>query len=93
MSAQQKMIIETARNVALQPEEYTDDPAQFTTAWAALKAARGQSINTSRLRAAHLIERRLPTTEPTEIEKCMQRVAAKTRNLIQGRCSDLPPAA
>lgn len=93
MSAQQTKNIHLARKIALQPEDYIDDPSQFTTAWAALKAARGQSIETSRLRAAHLIERPLPASEPTEIEKCMQRVAVKTRNLIQARFSDLPPAA
>ena len=93
MSAQQKKIIQAARKIALQPEEYIDDPSQFTTAWAALKAARGQSIDTSRLRAAHLIECPLPDTEPTEVEKRLQRVAEKTRELIQARQSNLPPAA
>ncbi|PCJ05939.1 MAG: hypothetical protein COB16_14385 [Rhodobacteraceae bacterium] len=87
------MIIQTARNVTLQPEDYIDDPVQFTTAWAALKAARGQSIDTSRLHAAHLIERPQPGPGPTEIEKCIQRVAVKTRDLIQARRSNLPPAA
>ncbi len=93
MSAQQTKNIHLARKIALQPEEYIDDPSQFTTAWAALKAARGQSIDTSRLRAAHLIERPLPASEPTEVEKCLQRVAEKTRELIQARRSNLPPAA
>ncbi|KAE9627956.1 hypothetical protein [Parasedimentitalea maritima] len=93
MSAQQKKIIQAARKITLQPEEYIDDPSQFTTAWAALKAARGQSIDTSRLRAAHLIECPLPATEPTEVEKRLQRVAEKTRELIQARRSNLPPAA
>lgn len=93
MSTQQTKNIQMARKIALQPEEYIDDPSQFTTAWAALKAARGQSIDTSRLSAAHLIERPLPAPEPTEIEKCMQRVSKKTRELIEARQSNLPPAA
>ncbi|TLP67110.1 hypothetical protein FEE96_07115 [Parasedimentitalea maritima] len=93
MSEKQTQNIHLARKIALRPEEYIDDPSQFTTAWVALKAARGQSIDTSRLRAAHLIERPLPASEPTEVEKCLQRVAEKTRELIQARRSNLPPAA
>ena len=85
MSAQQEMIIQTARKIALQPEKFIDDPAQFTTAWAVLKSARGQSIDHSRLRATHLIDRPQPASELTDIEKCLERVAKKTRKLIHDR--------
>ena len=38
-----KEVIQTARGIASHPEDFLSDTTVFTTAWAALKAERGQS--------------------------------------------------
>ena len=59
-------VLRDAQQIAGSPEEHLDSPHLCTTAWATLKAARGQGFDPARLRAAHLVERPAPSPEPTE---------------------------
>ena len=43
-------ITKTARQIAGSPEAHLDEIHLFTSAWAAMKAARGQGFNPARLR-------------------------------------------
>ncbi|MDE4192451.1 hypothetical protein [Phaeobacter gallaeciensis] len=76
-------ITKTARQIAGSPETHLDEIDLFTSAWAAMKAARGQGFNPARLRAAHLIERPTPTPEP--VDQPLDRVAQKTRQIIEAK--------
>lgn len=51
-----KEVIQTARGIASHPEDFLSDTTVFTTAWAALKAERGQSFDPSRLRPQHIVD-------------------------------------
>ncbi|MBY6056790.1 hypothetical protein [Leisingera daeponensis] len=88
-----KEVIAAARLIASRPEDHIDNPAQFTTAWAALKAARGQGFDPARLRAAHLIDRPGPTPEPTSLDARLLRIARKAREIAEAKGYSLPPAA
>lgn len=76
-------ITKTARQIASTPEAHLDDIHLFTSAWAAMKAARGQSFNPARLRAAHLIDRPAPAPEP--VDQTLDRIARKTRQIIEAK--------
>ncbi len=76
-------ITKTARQIAGSPEAHLEEIHLFTSAWAAMKAARGQGFNPARLRAAHLIERPAPTPEPTD--QILDRVAQKARQIIDAK--------
>ena len=58
-----KETISSPRTIVSRPEDYLDNPALFTAAWAVLKAARGQAFDPARLRAVHLVSR--PDTKPS----------------------------
>lgn len=64
-----KETISSPRTIVSRPEDYLDNPALFTAAWAMMKAARGQAFDPARLRAAHLVEGPGPRPEPTNLEK------------------------
>ncbi|MFT6459482.1 hypothetical protein [Pseudophaeobacter arcticus] len=87
-----KEVIQTARGIASHPEDFLSDTTVFTTAWAALKAERGQSFDPSRLRPQHIVDCPPPTPEP--IDQTLDRVAERVRDLIatKGYCG-LPPHA
>ncbi|MDE4303993.1 hypothetical protein PXK30_03600 [Phaeobacter gallaeciensis] len=76
-------ITKTARQIAGSPEDHLDEIHLFTSAWAAMKAARGQGFNPSRLRAAHLIDSPAPSPEPTQ--QTLDRVAQKAREIIDAK--------
>jgi len=76
-------ITNTARQIVGQPQDHLDDTALFTAAWATLKAARGQRFDPARLRAAHLYERPTPLPEP--LEKTLDRIARKTREIAEAK--------
>lgn len=78
-----KTVLKDARHIAGSPEDHLETPHLFTTAWATLKAARGQGFDPARLRAAHLIERPAPTPEPTE--QVLARVGQKVRRVMADR--------
>jgi len=76
-------VLRDAQQIAGSPEDHLDSPHLFTTAWATLKAARGQGFDPARLRAAHLVERPAPTPEPTE--QVMTRVGHRVRCIMADR--------
>lgn len=76
-------ITTTARQIAGSPEAHLDEIHLFTSAWAAMKAARGQGFNPARLRAAHLIDRPAPAPEP--VDQTLTRVAQKARQIIEAK--------
>lgn len=87
-----KEVIQTARGIASQPEKFLGDTSVFTTAWAALKAERGQSFDPSRLRPQHIVDCPPPTPEP--IDQTLDRVGQRVRELIDTKgYSGLPPHA
>lgn len=86
-----KQVVQSARDIASEPELYLDDTSIFCAAWAALKAAKGQSFDPARLRAAHLIEG--PEPEPTNLERRVARAAGKARAIAAAKGYNLPPAA
>lgn len=69
-----------AQQIARSPEDHLDTPHLFTTAWATMKAARGQAFDPARLQAAHLVERPAPTPEPTE--QVLARTGQKVRRYM-----------
>ncbi|NSY36840.1 hypothetical protein [Leisingera sp. ANG59] len=81
-------VLRDARQIAGSPENYLDDTTLFTTAWAAMKAARGQGFDPARLRAAHLIDRPEPAPEPTD--QTLARVGARVRSLIAEKNIPVP---
>lgn len=87
-----KEVIQTARGIASHPENFLSDTSVFTSAWAALKAERGQSFDPSRLRPQHIVDCPPPTPEP--IDQTLDRVGQRVRNLIQAKgYSGQPPHA
>ncbi len=76
-------VLRDAQQIAGSPEDHLDSPHLFTTAWATLKAARGQGFDPARLRAAHLVERPAPTPEQTE--QVLERVGHKVRRVMADR--------
>jgi len=86
-----KQVIQSAIEVTSQPELFLDDTALFVTAWATLKADRGQAFDPARLKTAHLIER--PEPEPTNLEQRVARAAGKARAIAAAKGYNLPPAA
>jgi hypothetical protein len=88
-----KETISSPRTIVSRPEDYLDNPALFTAAWAMMKAARGQAFDPARLRAAHLIDRPEPTPEPNDLDQTLGRVGTKTRAIALAKGYSLPPAA
>jgi hypothetical protein len=78
MNDKSNTVLRDAQHIAGTPEDHIDDPALFTTAWAALKAARGQGFDPKRLRPQHLIDRPAPTPEP--IDQTLIRVGETVRS-------------
>ncbi len=76
-------ITKTARQIAGTPEDHLDEIHVFTSAWATMKAARGQGFNPARLRPQHLIERPSPTPEPTDM--VLDRVGLRVREIMHDR--------
>ncbi|GLO74159.1 hypothetical protein MACH18_12390 [Phaeobacter italicus] len=76
-------ITQTARQIAGSPEDHLDEIHLFTSAWATMKAARGQGFNPARLRPQHLIDRPAPTPEPTEM--VLDRIGDKVRAIMECR--------
>ena len=83
MQDDRKAVLSDARHVALTPEDYLDDPAQFVAAWAAMKAGRGQGFDPARLRPMHIIVPPGPAPEPTE--HTLERTGQKIRAVIEAR--------
>lgn len=80
--------VQDARTIAGSPEDFSDDIQLFTSAWAVLKAARGQGFNPSRLQPQHLIDRPAPAPEPTEA--VLDRVGSRVRQIMQDRGLEPP---
>ena len=76
-------ITQTARKIAGSPEDHLTEIHLFTSAWAAMKAARGQGFNPSRLRPQHLIEGPAPSPEPTDM--VLERVGNRVREIMHER--------
>jgi hypothetical protein len=76
-------ITQTARQIAGSPEDHLDEIHLFTSAWATMKAARGQSFNPARLRPQYIIDWPTPTPEPTEM--VLDRVGGKVRAIMERR--------
>ena len=76
-------ITQTARQIAGFPEDHLDEIHVFISAWAAIKAARGQRFDPARLHPQHLIDRPAPAPEP--IEQTLDRVGQKTRAIIEAK--------
>jgi hypothetical protein len=72
-----------AQYIAGTPEDHIDDPSLFTTAWAAMKASRGQGFDPSRLQPQHLVDRPAPSPEP--IDQTLERVGQKARSVIDAK--------
>ncbi|OIQ32322.1 MAG: hypothetical protein BM562_05490 [Alphaproteobacteria bacterium MedPE-SWcel] len=83
MQTKLKTVLLNAQQIAGSPEDHLDSPQVFTTAWATLKAARGQGFDPARLKAAHLIERPAPAPEPTE--QVLHRVGQRVRRIMTDR--------
>ncbi|MCD9149012.1 hypothetical protein [Pseudophaeobacter flagellatus] len=77
MQEKPNTVLRNAQHIAGSPEDHIDDPTLFTTAWAAMKAARGQGFDPQRLRPQHLIDRPEPTPEP--IDQTLIRVGETVR--------------
>ena len=77
MQDKSKTVLRDAQHIAGTPEDHIDDPNLFTTAWAAMKAARGQGFDPRRLRPQHLIDRPEPAPEP--IDQTLIRVGETVR--------------
>jgi hypothetical protein len=87
-----KNVIQTARGIASHPENFLGDTSVFTTAWAALKAERGQGFDPSRLRPQHLVD--CPPPNPEPIDQTLDRVGQRVRDLIETKgYSGQPPHA
>ncbi|TNJ48094.1 hypothetical protein [Phaeobacter sp. B1627] len=80
MQDQPTNMLRHAQQIAGSPEDHLDTPHLFTTAWATMKAARGQAFDPARLQAAHLVERPAPTPEPTE--QVLARTGQKVRRYM-----------
>jgi phage major head subunit gpT-like protein len=78
MQDKSNTVLRDAQHIAGSPEDHIDDPALFTTAWAAMKAARGQGFDPLRLRPQHLIDR--PTPSPEPIDQTLNRVGETVRS-------------
>jgi hypothetical protein len=87
-----KEVIQTARGIASHPENYLGDTSVFTTAWAALKAERGQGFDPSRLRPQHIVD--CPPPNPEPVDQTLDRVGRRVRDLITAKgYSAQPPNA
>ena len=78
-----KDIAKAAQRIAGSPEDYLEDPAAFTAAWALLKAARGQRFDPARLRPQHLVDHPAPAPEPTA--QTLDRISQKTRKIMSAK--------
>ncbi|MEX5599225.1 hypothetical protein [Pseudophaeobacter sp. C1-32P7] len=78
-----KTVLRDARHVVGSPADYIDDPTQFTAAWAAMKAGRGQGFDPARLHSQHLVDRPGPAPEPTE--QILARAGQKVRAVIEAK--------
>jgi hypothetical protein len=83
MQNRSNTVLRDAQKIAETPEDHIDDPTLFTTAWAAMKAARGQGFDPSRLQPQHLVDRPAPSPEP--IDLTLERVGQKARALIDAK--------
>ena len=87
-----KEVIQTARGIASHPENFLGDTSVFTTAWAALKAERGQGFDPSRLRPQHIVD--CPPPNPEPVDQTLDRVGRRIRDLITAKgYSGQPPNA
>jgi hypothetical protein len=82
-------MLRDARLIVGSPENYVDDPTQFATAWAAMKAGRGQGFDPARLHPQHLIDRPAPAPEP--IDQTLVRVGEKVREVIASKGYQVQP--
>ena len=76
-------VVQSARDIASNPDEFLDDTTIFTTAWAALKASRGQGFDPARLRPMHLVVRPEPAPEPSD--QTLERTGERIREVIEAR--------
>lgn len=76
-------ITQTARHIVGSPEDHIHETHLFTSAWAVMKAARGEGFNPARLRPQHLIEGPAPTPEPTDM--VLERVGNRVREIMHER--------
>ncbi|MFY1707414.1 hypothetical protein [Tritonibacter scottomollicae] len=76
-------ITKTAQQIASSPEDHLNEIHLFTSAWAAMKAARGQGFNPARLRPQHIIEGPAPSPEPTDM--VLDRIGHRVREIMHDR--------
>lgn len=78
-----KNVLADARHITSNPEDHIDTPANFTAAWAALKASRGQGFDPARLHPMHIVVRPEPAPEPTD--QTLTRTREKIRAVIEAK--------